>query len=817
MLAGGKSLNLKSRRVGMMDKGIMSRVQLLRVLVNERLSAAAEEIFEAVKKTIAGYEEEIQLCRREVRRQRRMLRTAFKPEINKVPDQPQLALSVWDEDFPSNQQQERCDQEWSSGLDQEDQEPPPPPPERRGARRAPPTNELDQLQSGYQSSKGGGADPLPRARSAEREQAKAEAEDGASSSCSPVEHDDSDEEWRGSAASPSDDSDSNHKWKKRKGPRLPTAPKLHPTKKAKSRICCKVCGKAFHANVSLVNHMEVHPKDVCGVCGERFDTEESFQVHLKTHVKAEICSVCGKCFGASSSLETHMRIHTGEKPFNCSECGKSFNCRHNMMRHIRIHTGEKPYPCSVCGKCFNDYSTLKRHLLVHVHKKNLEKNNTSANENENSNDTEKKLKTSAAAKKQQSRTICEVCGKMFHSMVSLVNHAKSHATDLCGVCGMHFDSEENLKLHLKTHKNGKVCEVCGKCFDSQGNLEMHMRIHTGEKPFLCSECGKSFNCRHNMMRHIRTHTGEKPYLCNTCGRCFSDHSTLKQHSSTHTGEKPHRCEICGKGFHRKTDTDPMMAYEWAEDDFDLPAGIYRLGLSEPVSGRQYIMYHGTTRQNAYSIQASGFCQSPNGMLGRGVYLSRDLEKASRYPIGHPEHDRVVIRVVVNVGRVIAINYKGHPRQKTWHNSRYGEVYDTAWVPPGCGMVPSGLEENCIWDPNRIQIIDVIEPRPAQYSGGDTDTIMDYEWAEDVFDLPYGASGFQRFADRMLGPGVYLSRDLQKASRYPINHPEYDKVVIKVVVKMGRVIAISYQGHPRLKTWHDPTYGEVYDTACSGKQ
>uniref|UniRef100_A0A3B4Y195 C2H2-type domain-containing protein n=1 Tax=Seriola lalandi dorsalis TaxID=1841481 RepID=A0A3B4Y195_SERLL len=55
----------------------------------------------------------------------------------------------------------------------------------------------------------------------------------------------------------------------------------------------------------------------------------------------------------------------------------------------------------------------------------------------------------------QSRTICEVCGKMFHSMVSLVNHAKSHATDLCGVCGTHFDSEENLKLHLKTHKNGK--------------------------------------------------------------------------------------------------------------------------------------------------------------------------------------------------------------------------------------------------------------------------------------------------------------------------------------------------------------------------
>lgn len=55
----------------------MSSLQLLRVLVNERLSAAAEEIFEAVKETIAGYEEQILLSKREVR----MLQRVVKPEI----------------------------------------------------------------------------------------------------------------------------------------------------------------------------------------------------------------------------------------------------------------------------------------------------------------------------------------------------------------------------------------------------------------------------------------------------------------------------------------------------------------------------------------------------------------------------------------------------------------------------------------------------------------------------------------------------------------------------------------------------------------
>ncbi|CAB1413528.1 unnamed protein product [Pleuronectes platessa] len=145
--------------------------------------------------------------------------------------------------------------------------------------------------------------------------------------------------------------------------------------------------------------------------------------------------------------------------------------------------------------------------------------------------------------------------------------------------------------------------------------------------------------------------------------------------------------------------------KWAEDDFDLPPGTYRLDLSQPVDDRTYVMYHGTTRACAEDIQKSGFQQSSDGMLGRGVYLSRDLQKASRYPIDHPEYDKVVIKVKVRVGKVIAINHQNHQFQKTWHN----HGYDTAWVPPDCGMVPSGLEEDCVWDPARIEILKIINP------------------------------------------------------------------------------------------------------------
>lgn len=158
----------------------------------------------------------------------------------------------------------------------------------------------------------------------------------------------------------------------------------------------------------------------------------------------------------------------------------------------------------------------------------------------------------------------------------------------------------------------------------------------------------------------------------------------------------------------------MSQVHWAEDDLHVPAGVYYLGLEDvPLDHHSYVMYHGTTRRNAQLIQATGFRPSKGGMLGRGVYLSRDLEKASCYPVNHPEYDRVVIKVVVNVGKVMHIDRQHHPYQKSWHE----RGYDTAWVPPHCGMVRSGREEACVWDPNRIQILKVIQPRQAQSHSG----------------------------------------------------------------------------------------------------
>uniref|UniRef100_A0A671KN14 Grass carp reovirus (GCRV)-induced gene 2j n=1 Tax=Sinocyclocheilus anshuiensis TaxID=1608454 RepID=A0A671KN14_9TELE len=144
---------------------------------------------------------------------------------------------------------------------------------------------------------------------------------------------------------------------------------------------------------------------------------------------------------------------------------------------------------------------------------------------------------------------------------------------------------------------------------------------------------------------------------------------------------------------------------WAEDDLGPGAPPCLESYREPADSNIYIMYHSTSREAAARIKWEGFRQSSDGMFGPGVYLSRDLQKASRYPLNLPENQRVIVRVKVNVGRVKKIDYQGHPMQKTWHD----QGYDTAWCPPNCGMVSSGLEEDCVWDPRRITVIDVILP------------------------------------------------------------------------------------------------------------
>lgn len=124
----------------------------------------------------------------------------------------------------------------------------------------------------------------------------------------------------------------------------------------------------------------------------------------------------------------------------------------------------------------------------------------------------------------------------------------------------------------------------------------------------------------------------------------------------------------------------------------------------------YTMYHGTSVASARLIIVNGFKQSSVGMLGKGVYVSRNMKKAAHYPPRCQSADRVVLQLHVRPGRVKRIDKDNHPMQLSWH----ANGYDTAWVPPNCGIraVPSGLEEDCVFDPKRVEVIGIAKAPDA---------------------------------------------------------------------------------------------------------
>jgi hypothetical protein len=106
------------------------------------------------------------------------------------------------------------------------------------------------------------------------------------------------------------------------------------------------------------------------------------------------------------------------------------------------------------------------------------------------------------------------------------------------------------------------------------------------------------------------------------------------------------------------------------------------------------MYHGTSEATAKLIECGGFKPSVSGMLGPGVYCTRDIRKAKQY-------GAVILTLLVNVGRVKVIELPNE-RNEQWQSG----PFDSAWVKPG--VQPSG-EEDCIKDLKRVQVLARADP------------------------------------------------------------------------------------------------------------
>ncbi|XP_028278527.1 histone-lysine N-methyltransferase PRDM9-like [Parambassis ranga] len=139
----------------------------------------------------------------------------------------------------------------------------------------------------------------------------------------------------------------------------------------KAGVTCAVCGETLESNESLNLHLQSHrASKCCHICGKNCSSTTALTEHMASHagVKLHRCHVCGKECTRKGDLKIHMRIHTGEKPYCCSFCCKGFTHSGHLRKHMRSHTGERPHRCNICGKGFLQSAHLKYHLGTHAQK-----------------------------------------------------------------------------------------------------------------------------------------------------------------------------------------------------------------------------------------------------------------------------------------------------------------------------------------------------------------------------------------------------------------------------------------------------------------
>lgn len=206
----------------------------------------------------------------------------------------------------------------------------------------------------------------------------------------------------------------------------------HNTDSPSKPYKCKLCGRQYSLNNSLIRHLKMHysPKSCrCEVCGKIYHRGDHLKEHLLTHNK-DInikCKVCGIISATQISHNRHITLH--DLKLKCKVCGIISATRICHNRHIKLHDNVVPAPTKISSK---------------------------------------PLYT------------CAYCGQEFVRKYSWRRHSDAHETptnNQCVDCGKTFHRPYYLNQHRLIHSNGErpyKCDICGKSTNHKSSLQKHI-------------------------------------------------------------------------------------------------------------------------------------------------------------------------------------------------------------------------------------------------------------------------------------------------------------------------------------------------------
>uniref|UniRef100_A0A4W5RZ05 C2H2-type domain-containing protein n=2 Tax=Hucho hucho TaxID=62062 RepID=A0A4W5RZ05_9TELE len=578
----------------------MSKLQLFRVFLNERLSAAAVEIFGAVEKTVVEYQEENDRLRR---------------LLGRTPEIPlcridSLQLSVSEEEVPPEQQ--HCEQEWSPSLGQEDPETTQIKEEQEEVRTS---QEEEQLQGLFDTkdsiftpscvkSECDEEDPHQEAILAEyptlsplkmsklqffrvflneRFTASAAVEIFGEVEQTLAEYqEENDRLWRllritpdiklcridslqlSEEEVPPEQQQCEQEWSHSLGQEDPETTQIkEEQEEARTSQEEEQIQGLFDTKDSIFT-----PSCVKSEC-DQADPFQSFtrpQTQTVENRESDSKPVDLKPFGTVTHIKgLYIPCDPPDNQNNASSHSSAVSSDQvgldssspldpspTLEKHLTKPsiTSRKTYHCGDCGATFPLKADLKRHVTL------TKKRPSECRFCKQHYNSTCKLKAHVRLCHSGKPCTCPVCGKIFKHKGVLSRHMRIHTGEKpfsCGDCGKSFNQKVRLTEHKLTHtgENPFSCGDCGTKFNRKGHLNMHKMIHTGEKPFSCGDCGKKFNRKGHLSVHKLIHTGEKPFSCGDCGKGFNRMADVRRHKLTHTGERTFICGDCGKSFNQK--------------------------------------------------------------------------------------------------------------------------------------------------------------------------------------------------------------------------------------------------------------------------